>query len=253
MLPLSLVVITKNEAHNIARCLNSVPFAAEKIVLDSLSTDKTVEIAKSCGAQVFQEEFRGFRDQKQRACELAKNDWVLSLDADEALSPELADEVQELLSKEPEFFSYEIPRLSWHMGRWIHHGGWYPDRQTRLFHRKHCRWEKGHVHEKVQSPNCGRLQGKLHHFVFDNLSDQIRTNNIYSSLGAKDLFERGERVSVLQLLHKPFGKFIETYVLKRGFLDGMPGFIIAVGAAYSMFLKYAKLWELQHIKMNVPK
>lgn len=246
-IPISLVVITKNEESNIERCLRSVPFAKDIVVLDSSSQDKTRELAKHMGARVFDEPFRGYRDQKQRAVDLATTDWILSLDADEALSPELAAEIQSLLNDSPKFAAYEIPRLSFHMGRWIRHGGWYPDRQIRLFNRQLCKWEKGHVHEKISTPSLGRLQTSIQHWVFENLSDQVNTNNHYSSLGAKDLFERGKIFTLVHLLFKPVSKFVETYIWKLGCLDGMPGFIVAVGAAYSVFLKYAKLWEMRKI------
>lgn len=253
---LSLVIITLDEEANIERCIRSVPWADDVVVLDSGSKDRTVEIARGLGARVFCEAWRGYRDQKARATELAAHDWVLSLDADEALSPEAVKELEEifatgLLAEEHEagggrIDGLEFPRLSYHMERWIRHGGWYPDWQLRLFHRRRSAWSAGHVHERVAADRVRRLTSPIHHWPFADLSEQVRTNNNYSSLGARDLFDRGRRFHVLALVFKPWSKFMETYLIKGGWRDGLPGFIIAVGAAYSVFLKFAKLREMEH-------
>jgi len=248
---ISLVVITKDEEPNIERCLKSVPWADDIVVLDSGSRDRTVEIATRMGARSFVEPWRGYRAQKQRAVELARYDWILSLDADEALSPELQREFLGFFGREATTFDtdadgFEFPRLSFHLGRWIRRGGWYPDHQLRLFHRGRAKWAGGdNVHERVEAQRVRRFQSPIHHWPFTDLSDQIDTNNNYSSLGARELHERGVRYSLLKLLLKPVSKFIETYLLKRGCLDGWAGFVIAVGAAYSVFLKFAKLRELE--------
>lgn len=244
-LPLSLVVVTLNEEKNIARCLRSVPFADEILVVDSFSTDGTVEIAQSLGAKVLQEKWRGFGPQKRFGVEAAKNDWILALDADEALSPELAGEILSLFKGLDEKTGYLCSRRSFHLGRWIDHGGWRPDWQLRLFNRRHSNWSEAGIHERVQSPREARLPQPILHWVFDDLSDQVVTNDRYSSLQARERYERGERFSWSRLIFKPWGKFVETYFLKRGFLDGMPGFLISVNAAYSVFLRNAKIWELQ--------
>jgi len=249
MTHISLTVITLNAEAHIARCLQSVPFAKDVVVVDSGSTDRTVEIAKSLGARVFSEEWRGFGPQKRRAGELAEHDWILNLDADEALSPAAQEELQSVLANLPistEAFSF--PRLSFHMGRWIKHGGWYPDRQVRLYDRRKVNWSTAALHEKIQTQRTTALQSPLHHWVFKNLTDQIATNNRYSGLGADELYKTGRRFSLIHLLVKPWIKFIEVYLWKRGFLDGLPGFIIAVGAGYSVFLKWSKLWEIQITK-----
>ncbi len=252
MTPLSLVVITRDAEEHIARCLKSVPFAAELVVLDSGSTDATVAIAKALGARVFVEEWRGFGAQKRRASELAQCDWILNLDADEALSEKAQEELRNLLAGgtlAPEAFA--LPRLSYHMGRWIRHGGWYPDWQIRLYDRRRTNWNKAHIHEKIQAQTVQRLAHPILHWVFKDLTDQVQTNNRYSTLGAKDLMDSGRKFRMIHLTLKPVVKFFETYFWKRGFLDGVPGFVIAVGAAYSVFLKWAKLWELQKIKTDV--
>jgi glycosyltransferase involved in cell wall biosynthesis len=247
-IPLSLVVITFNEEPNIERCLKSVPFADDIVVVDSFSQDKTVEIAKNLGARVFQEKWRGYGPQKAFATEQARHPWVISLDADEALSPELQQEILERFSSLDPDTGYLTPRRSFHMGRWIDHGGWFPDYQLRLFNKSKAQWNSADVHEKVQVSKEVRLSKPILHWVFDDLSDQVITNDRYSTLGAKQLHARGKKFLLIKLLVKPLSKFLETYLWKRGFLDGLPGFVISIGAAYSVFLKFAKLWELENTK-----
>jgi glycosyltransferase involved in cell wall biosynthesis len=246
-LPLTLVVITRDEEANIERCLKSVPFASHVVVLDDDSKDKTKEIAFAFGAKVFVQKFLGFGPQKRKAVEYAETDWVLSLDADEALSDELAAEIiRRFENGPPKEAAFEIARLSFHMGRWIRHGGWFPDWQIRLFDRRRANWDHEELHEKViVEGDLGRVREPIRHWVFKDLHDQIRTNNRYSTIGAEMLLAKGKRFSYLKLLLKPVSKFLETYVWKLGFLDGLPGFVIAVGAAYSIFLRFAKLWELE--------
>lgn len=244
---ISLVVITLNAEAHIAECLRSVPFASDIVVLDSGSTDQTVSIAKNLGARVFVEEWRGFGPQKRRATELAKTDWILSLDADEALSPPSQEELQHLINGKLDRAAYAFPRVSFHLGRWIWHGGWYPDWQIRLYNRTQTNWSEAQVHEKIETKNLGYMKKPILHYVFKDLTHQVETNNRYSSLGAGQLFDKGRSFWLFNLLVKPKVKFLETYIWKRGFMDGLPGFIIAVGAAYSVFLKWAKLWEKQKL------
>lgn len=247
-LPISLVIITLNEEDHIERCIRSVPFADDVVVVDSFSTDRTVELAKAAGARVFQEKWRGFGPQKAFATEQARHPWILSLDADEALSPELASELQEkFASLDPEA-GYLFPRRSFHLGRWINHGGWYPDYQLRLFNKDKSQWNSAALHEKVEVKRRLKMKKDLQHWVFDDLSDQVVTNDRYSTLGARQLASAGKRFSYFKLLTKPVSKFVETYIVKRGFMDGLPGFIISVGAAYSIFLKFAKLWEMERVQ-----
>lgn len=248
MTPLSLIVITLNAQDHIARCIKSVPFASDVVVLDSGSEDQTVSLAKSLGARVFVEEWRGFGAQKNRATALAGTDWILSLDADEALSAEAQTEVKQLLNTDPIDEAYAFPRLSFHMGRWIRHGGWYPDWQIRLYDRRRSQWSTEALHEKLHAKDVRRLHAPILHWVFKDLTDQVQTNNRYSGLGRDQLLTQGCGFSLFKLLVKPWVKFFETYIWKRGFLDGMPGLIIAVGAAYSVFLRWAKLWEHQNLK-----
>lgn len=249
-LPISLVVITKNEEANIERCLRSVPFASECLVVDSGSTDQTLVRAQALGARVIVEAWRGYGRQKKFAADQASESWILSLDADEALSPELAQEIQDRFDSLDPKTGYLMSRKSFHLGRWILRGGWFPDWQLRLFNRAESQWKDSEIHEKVEASRTERLTGSILHWVFEDLSDQVRTNDHYSSLQARDLAVSGKRFSVWKLLSKPFSKFLETYLWKRGFLDGLPGLIISVGAAYSVFLKWAKLWEIERTKKS---
>lgn len=243
-LAISLVIITFNEEQNIERCIKSAPWCDDIVVVDSHSSDRTAEIAKSLGARVFVEQWRGYGPQKNRATGLARNDWVVFLDADEALSNELADEIKKLFkSKALDCDAYEFPRLSIHLGREIRHGGWYPDRQKRFFNKSRCKWTDVNIHEELVASRVGRLQEKMFHWPFKNLAHQIQKNNQYSSLQAEKLYQEGQRFSWLKFIFKPKSKFFECYIIKLGFLDGMAGLIIAIGAAYSVHLKWAKLWE----------
>lgn len=244
-LPVSLVVITLNEEKNIEECLRSVPWVSDLVVIDSGSTDETVSIAEACGARVIQKEWLGFGLQKKFASSQAKFDWILNLDADERMTPELSAEILGLFPNFDEDTGYLIPRKSWHLGSWIFHGGWYPDFQLRFFNRKKSDWNSAHIHEKVVAAKTEKLKSPFTHFVFRDLHHQIETNNRYSLLLAEELFRQGKRFSIFKLVLKPWTKFLETYFWKKGFMDGLPGLIIAVGAAYSVFLKWAKLWELE--------
>lgn len=246
---ISLVVITLNEELNIRRCIESVPFVNDIVVLDSGSRDRTQEIANALGARVFDEEWRGYALQKQRAAELAKNEWVLSLDADEALSERAQKSLLKAYSRGlVDDCAYQWSRRSFHLGRWINHGGWYPDRQTRLYHRNKTRWIPSDVHERLSAEKIEKLEGDILHWVFKDLAHQVETNNRYSTLGTQVLAKKGKRFSLFLLCTKPVSKFLETYIFKKGILDGLPGFIISIGAAYSIFLKYAKLYEHENIK-----
>jgi len=248
---ISVAIITFNEEDNIKRCIDSVDFADEIIVVDSLSSDNTCQIAKELGAKVIDQKFLGHIAQKQLAVDNCTNEWVLSLDADEELSKELKTEIQNLLALPLEYDAYIMPRVSFHLGRWIRHGGWYPDAKIRLFNKNKAHWGGYNPHDKViVDGSVGKLEGDLQHYVFDDLRHNIDTNNSYSSIMASDLDKDGKQFSYLKLFLKPVGKFLEVYIYKRGFLDGMAGFIIAVGASYSMFLKFAKLWEIQKVQKN---
>jgi hypothetical protein len=175
----------------------------------------------------------------------AKNDWILSLDADEVISDELKNEIQQRFSALDAKTGYLIPRKSWHLGRWILHGGWYPDYQLRLFNRQHSQWNQALIHEKVIATQTAKFSQPILHYLFEDLADQVETNNRYSGLLAAEHFKKSQKFSYLKIIHKSVFKFFECYFIKKGFLDGFPGFVIAVGAAYSVFIRWAKLWELE--------
>ncbi len=247
---ISVAIITYNEEKNIKRCIDSISiFANEIIIVDSLSTDNTCAIAKQLGAKIIQQKFLGHIAQKQLALDNCTNEWILSLDADEEISTKLQKNIIVLLQNKLKFDAYSMNRLSFHLGKWIKHGGWYPDAKIRLFNKNQAYWGGYNPHDKVIiNGKVGHINGDLLHYVFKNLKHNVDANNSYSSIMAYDLHKKGVKFSFLKLYFKPIGKFLETYIYKRGFLDGLPGFIIAVGAAYSMFLKFAKLLELESTK-----
>ena len=244
---LSIVIITLNEEANIERCLKSVQWADEVLVYDSGSTDFTVKIAQSLGAKVISGPWLGFGPTKNKAALLAKHNWIFSIDADEEVTADLAQEISEQLKVENTDLktAYKIPRLSYYLQHWVKHGGWYPDYQVRLFNRVHANWNLACVHEKVEAENYKTLSMHLNHYVFKNIEHHIRTNNTYSGLLAKELYLKKKKFSKFHFLTKPTVKFLECYILKLGFLDGWVGFFIAKGAAYSVLLKWSKLKELE--------
>lgn len=241
---ISVVIITKNEEANIQRCIESAEWADEIIVYDSGSMDKTVEIANKLGVKVTSGNWKGFGPTKSYATSLATYDWILSIDADEAISSELKNEILQKRGQLNPEVGYLIPRLSYFLGRWICHGGWYPDYQLRLFHRKFSGWDAELIHEKVKSKTTEKLSNNLNHYVFKDLEHQVNTNNRYSTLQAIEMKKKGRGPSWSHLLTKPLVKFLECYFWKLGLLDGWPGFVIAVNAAYSVFMKWSKLKEL---------
>ncbi len=241
---LSVVVITLNEELNIKRALASVAWADEIVVYDSGSSDKTIEIAEKMGAKVFKGPWLGFGPTKKKATEMASNDWILSIDADEEIPANLAEEIRNLSATLDSKTAYRIPRLSNYLGRWIRYGGWYPDAQVRLFNRKFSNWDEAEIHEKVVAAQYGNINLPFHHYVFRNIEHQVQTNNRYSSLLAAEMFKKKKPYSWFHYLTKPGVKFIECYFLKRGVLDGWVGYLIARNAAYSVFLKWSKLKEL---------
>ncbi|CAB3699627.1 glycosyltransferase family 2 protein [Achromobacter sp. SIMBA_011] len=244
---LSVIVITKNEAANIADCLKSVAFADEFIVVDSGSTDGTVELARALGARVeVTADWPGFGRQKNRALDLATGDWVLSIDADERVTPELAREILDTIAA-PRGEVYEIARLSNFCGRDIRHSGWWPDYVLRLFKRGTARFNDVAVHERVVPSNGQpplRLAGHFRHYPYDNLDALITKINRYSSDAAAMMYAKGRRTSVFGALGHSFWTFVRIYLIRRGFLDGRHGLVLAVTAAAGSFFRYSKLMFL---------
>lgn len=238
---ISATIITFNEERNVARVIESLRCCDEILVLDSGSNDRTVEIARKLGARVEEASWHGYAAQKNIAVELASNDWILSLDADESLSEALEAEIWHIKKAGPNFDGYTMPRLAQYLGRWILHSGWYPDRKIRLFNRRKAKWVGEFVHESVTvSGTVGHLKSNLLHFTCNSLSEHVRTMDSYTTLAAQEIVLRGVNVSLSRLLLDPPATFLRTYVLKQGFLDGMEGLSIAYMAAFYNFVKFAK-------------
>jgi glycosyltransferase involved in cell wall biosynthesis len=247
--PISVTIITLNEEKNLPRAIKSVAWADEIIVVDSGSTDRTLEIAKNMGARVLENPWPGYGQQKNFAQKHASHDWVLNIDADEEVSPELARLLRENTISGPHGFSF--PRKTFYLGRWIRYGGWYPNYLVRFADRKHAQWTEPSVHEELQvNGQTAILPEPLLHYTFSSIREQIMANLRYAHLGSERLKQEGQAPSAIKLVYKPIGKFIETYFIKLGFLDGLPGFIISVNAAHSMFLKYAYLHETRIIQQS---
>ena len=245
MTSLSVIVIAKNEAHNIAACLRSVHFADQIIVLDSGSSDETVLLARSLGAEVgINTDWQGFGVQKNRALALASSGWVLSIDADERLSVELQTEIQQVL-EHPEADAYSFPRLSSYCGQYIHHSGWYPDLVTRLFRRGSARFSDDIIHEKlVAKGQVSALRNQLLHESFPDFETVLDKVDRYSSAGAQRLLSKGKSSSFPKALGHGLWAFIRTYFLQMGFLDGWMGLALAISNAEGTYYRYLKLWLL---------
>jgi glycosyltransferase involved in cell wall biosynthesis len=249
-LALTLVVIARDAGTSLAECLNSARFASQAIVVDSGSGDDTAEIARRCGAQVIEQAWLGFGAQKNFAVARATTDWVLCLDADERVSPELAHAIRTALQN-AEFSAYEMPRRNRFLGRWLGHGEGYPDWNLRLFDRRHARWSDDVVHERVRADGkVGRLKGDLLHNSGESIEAYLSKQNRYTTLQAEGLFARGERFSALRLIASPIVRFIRFYVLHGGFLDGVAGLVhISIGC-FNSFSKYAKLRALEQAERS---
>ena len=243
--PLSAVLITRNAAAVLEPCLESLAFADEIVIVDSGSSDRTAEIARERGARVVQKEWLGFGRQKQFAVDQAKHDWVLCVDADERVSPQLAAGILAAIAA-PVSPVYRMPRRNRVLGRWLAHGEGYPDWSPRLFNRQSARWSDDLVHEKVLfAVTPGTLSGDLMHDSSDDLSAYLERQNRYTTLAARQAFEQGRGAGLAHLMLSPVVRFIKFYLLRLGFLDGVPGLLhISIGCMNS-YLKYAKLIELR--------
>jgi len=246
---LSVTVITKNEAAQVGAALESVSWADEIVVVDSGSTDETVSIARQFTPRVDVRDWPGYVEQKNFAASIASHDWILSLDADERVSAELRQEILDTLARQPAHSAFRMPRVTWHLGRWIRTTDWYPDYQLRLYDRRSARWTGQYVHESVSaSGSVGMLHGELQHFAYRDIADHLETIDRYTTLAARQMCESGRRAGLLQLAGHPPLAFLRNYLAHGGIRDGVPGFIISSLNAYYVFLKFAKLRELQAVQ-----
>jgi len=243
---LSVSIISYNEENNIARCLEAVrDIATEIIVVDSRSTDRTVEIATACGAQVFVEAWKGHVAQKNSAFEKCTCDWILALDCDEVVSPELKEAIVRILER-GDCTGYQVNRKTFYLGKWINHA-WYPDWNLRLIRRNSGHWTGLDPHDSLMtSGKVGRLSGDLHHFSFQDFQDCLQRTVRYAVSASQSYQRDGRRVRFHNLLVNPLHGFIKHYFVKKGFLDGLQGFIISIMSAISIFMKYVLLWERQN-------
>lgn len=245
---LSVVIICFNEEKNIGRCIDSVKEIADEIlILDSYSTDRTQAIAESKGAVVKQEPFRGFIEKKNKAVELASNDFVLSLDADEALDPVLRNSIARAKNNMPRL-AYKMNRCTSYCGKFIRHGSWYPDTKIRLFDRRTAQWGGTNPHDKViLQPHIPveHLNGDILHYSYESISGHSVQNDKLSTLAAESLYAKGRRTGIFNILVRPPWAFFQSYLVRAGFLDGFFGFVIAVQISHMTFLKHVKLYMLQ--------
>jgi len=244
---LSVVIICFNEEKNIGRCIQSVkPIADEILILDSHSSDQTVAVAESMGAVVKQEVFRGFIEKKNKAVELASYDFILSLDADEALDPLLTESIRRA-KEEFKVPAYRMNRCSNYCGQFIHHGSWYPDTKVRLFDRRLARWGGTNPHDKIilsEKVSPEHLKGDILHYSYHTVAEHVTQNNKLSTLAAEALFANGKRTSIFNIAARPLWAFLQSLIVRAGFLDGLFGWVIAVQIAHLTFLKHVKLYLL---------
>jgi len=246
--PLTACVIARDEEDVLPRCLDSVAFAAELVmVVDDRSRDGTEKVARERAARVEVRPYGGDGDQKRFCVSLASRDWVLILDPDEVLCPSAAQELQALLEDPPEDLAgVEINRVTWHLGRWIRHGDFHPDWKLRVFRRSRARWVGLDPHARVEvDGRVRRLSGEIEHYSYRDLADQVDRIQHFSTQAAGALERAGRRARLRDLLLRPPARFLRAYLLKQGFRDGVPGLVVAAATGFHVFLKYAKLWERQ--------
>ncbi|MBI5019879.1 MAG: glycosyltransferase family 2 protein [Ignavibacteriales bacterium] len=245
---LSVIVITRNEEKNIEACLQSVAWAKEIIVVDSQSTDRTVELAKKFTKKVFVKEWLGYAGAKNYALDNATSEWILWLDADERVTSELASEIKTIVHNVTnKFTGFEVARRAYFLGKWIKHCGWYPGYVVRLFKREKVRFDDSQVHEKVNIGGAtGRLKHDLLHYTDDTLYHYMEKFNRYTTLATRDMKKSGKIFSLYDIIVRPPYLFFKMFILRRGFLDGMHGFILSIMSANYVFVKYAKLREAEN-------
>jgi len=247
---ISAIVITYNEEKNIQRCLESLSWADEIVVVDSFSQDRTKDIASSFTDKIFDLEWQGFGKQKEIARTKASYDWVLSVDADEVVSEKLKEEIKSVINKNDSLDGYYIPRLSNFLGRWIKHSGWYPDYVLRLFKKDKARFDESLVHEKlILDGKAGFLRNEIRHYTDPDISHYLSKMDKYTTLSSQKLLAEGKSLTLFDLLFRPMAIFFKMYLFKSGFLDGWQGFLLACFSSFHVFVKYAKLW---HLRKSLP-
>lgn len=257
-LPISVVIVARNEAHNLARCLASVQgWTAESVVVLNNTTDRSADVAGEFGALVFEIEWRGYRDTKNWALQQAKQPWALCLDADEEVSPALQEEIAAFFARgdHHKFHGAKFPRKIWFINRWMLHGDCYPDHSLRLINRTHAQWGGDQfVHEfmVVKGP-VATLRGDLHHYSFPSLNTYVAKLNPFADLFLEQQRAKGGRFSLFAAVVRPFWRFFRAYVLRLGFLDGYPGFFIAWTTAFGAFVRYSRLYEAERREHTPPK
>ena len=246
MAALTVITITRDEERNIVECLDSVRWADQLVVVDSGSTDRTVELARRFTSNVYSIEWEGYGHARNYALRHAAGDWILWLDADERVPPDLAREIQDLVSRnDPVYSGYSVARRAYFLGKWIKHCGWYPSRVVRLFRRNQGTFSETRVHERLElQGTIGGLHHDLLHYTDPHLQQYLTKFNKYTTLAAQDMASNGKPFRLLDLLIRPPFLFVKMYFLRLGFLDGVHGFVLCVLSSAYVFSKYAKLWEL---------
>jgi len=245
LIPVSVVIVTKNEEASIEAALDSAKDTAEIVVIDSFSTDRTVEICRKHTDRIFQKEWQGYARQKQAAVDAANSAWVFILDADERLTPELKIDIKNAIN-ENRHNGFYVPRKNFFLGRWIKHGGWWPDHTLRLFKKNAGRLEEREVHEKViVNGGVSYLKNPIEHYTYNSISDYLKKMDVYSALAAKELKKNGIAPNLMDLTARPLLTFSKMFFIRLGFMDGMHGLILAVFYSCYTFLKYAKTWEMR--------
>lgn len=253
--PISGFVVCLNEEEQISACLDTLHFCDELIVVDSFSTDRTVEICHERGVKVIQRPWPGYREQKEFALSAVSHEWVINLDADERVSPDLHREIEQALTKahlerlnekDSSLVGYEVNRVVFHLGQWWRRGGWYPEWRLRFFRKSAVSWGGVEPHEKViPHGRTERLNGELLHYTYRSLSDQFERLHRYSCLAAVEEWKaKGKKPGLWSLVGRPVARFFRFYIIKKGYREGTPGLIVAIAEAYYAFMKYAKVWEL---------
>lgn len=252
-LPVSSFLVCKNEEAHIEECLKSLDFCDEIIVVDSYSTDRTLEICKKFNVKLIQREWPGYKIQKEFACNQTKNDWVLFMDADEVVSYELRAKILELISNPNDvrlkkYSAFRIKRVMFYLGKWWRKGGWYPEYRIRFFKRNKVQWVGAEPHENLNvNGNIGELEGEILHYSYEDIPDQVKKLSSHAFTRAKFDYDFGKRATFYDILAKPPARFLKFYFVKKGFLEGSAGFIVAILESFYTYMKYARLWELERI------